>query len=136
LDLALVRYNPDGSLDASLGTGGKVTMNVGLGNTDDLLQDIVLQASGKILVGGGVAATEVGAVDGDFLVARFNADGSLDRSFGTSGTVEISVAPDNADDEIFEIALQSDAKLVASGECVQPATGRDVCVARYKVGES
>jgi uncharacterized delta-60 repeat protein len=133
-DLALVRYNADGSLDASFGTGGTVTMNVGPGNTDDLLQDLVLQETGKILVGGGVAATAV-EVDGDFLVARFNPDGSLDPSFGTSGIVKTSTAPSNADDEIFEIALQSDAKLVAAGECEQPATGRDVCVARYKAGE-
>jgi uncharacterized delta-60 repeat protein len=133
-DLALLRYNADGSLDASFGTGGQVTMNVGPGSTDDLPQDLVLQASGKILVGGGVAATAV-EVDSDFLVARFNPDGSLDPSFGTGGIVKTSTAPGNADDEIFEIALQSDAKLIASGECVQPATGRDVCVARCKVGE-
>lgn len=135
LDLALLRYNPDGSLDASFGTGGKVTLNVGPGNTDDLPQDLVVQTTGKILVGGGVAATAVG-VDGDFLVARFNADGSLDASFGTGGIVRTSTAPGAADDEIFEIALQSDAKLIASGECEQPSTGRDVCVARYKVGEA
>jgi uncharacterized delta-60 repeat protein len=134
-DLALVRYNPDGSPDASFGAGGQVTMNVGPGNTDDLLQDLVLQESGKILVGGGVAATAV-EVDADFLVARFNPDGSLDPSFGEGGIVKTSTAPGNADDEIFEIALQSDAKLIASGECVQASTGRDVCVARYKAGES
>jgi uncharacterized delta-60 repeat protein len=134
-DLALLRYNPDGSLDASFGTGGKVTLNVGPGNTDDLPQDLVVQATGKILVGGGVAATAVG-VDGDFLVARFNADGSLDASFGTGGIVRTSTAPGAADDEAFEIALQSDAKLVAAGECDQSVTGRDVCVARYKVGEA
>jgi uncharacterized delta-60 repeat protein len=134
-DLALLRYNPDGSLDASFGTGGKVTMNVGPGNTDDLLQDLVLQENGKILVGGGVAVTAV-EVDGDFLVARYNPDGSPDQSFGTGGIVRTSTAPGTADDEIFEIALQSDGKLVAAGECVQPATGRDVCVARYKVGDA
>jgi uncharacterized delta-60 repeat protein len=134
-DLALVRYNPDGSLDTTFGTSGKVTMNVGPGNTDDLPQDLVLQESGKILVGGGVAATAV-TVDADFLVARFTPDGSLDPSFGSGGIVKTSTAPGNADDEIFEIALQSDAKLVASGECEQPSTGRDVCVARYKAGEA
>ncbi|HEY6068345.1 MAG TPA: hypothetical protein VIU81_06580 [Gaiellaceae bacterium] len=134
-DLALLRYNPDGSLDASFGTGGKVTLNVGPGNTDDLPQDLVVQTTGKILVGGGVAATAVG-VDGDFLVARFNAGGSLDASFGTGGIVRTSTAPGAADDEIFEVALQSDAKLIASGECEQPSTGRSVCVARYKVGEA
>ena len=134
-DLALVRYNLDGSLDASFGTGGKVTMNVGPGNTDDDVQDLVIQTSGKILVGGSVAATALG-VDSDFLVARFNPDGSLDPSFGASGIVTTPTAPSNADDEIFELALQSDAKLVATGECVQSVTGRDVCVARYKVGEA
>ncbi len=134
-DLALLRYNPDGSLDASFGTGGKVMLNVGPGNTDDLPQDLVVQTTGRILVGGGVAATAV-EVDGDFLVARFNADGSLDASFGTGGIVRTSTAPGAADDEIFEIALQSDAKLVASGECEQLSTGRDVCVARYKTGEA
>jgi uncharacterized delta-60 repeat protein len=134
-DLALVRYNADGSLDASFGTGGKVTTNVGPGSTDDDLEHLVIQTTGKILVGGSVAATAL-QVDSDFLVARFNADGSLDPSFGAGGIVRTPTAPGNADDEIFEIALQSDAKLVASGECVQAATGRDVCVARYKVGEA
>jgi uncharacterized delta-60 repeat protein len=134
-DWALARYTPDGSFDTSFGTGGKMTMNVGPGNTDDDLEDIVLQESGKILVGGGVAATAV-TVDSDFLVARFNPDGSLDRSFGSGGIVKTSTAPRSADDEVFEVALQSDAKLIASGECDQPTTGRDVCVARYKAGES
>lgn len=133
-DLALVRYEPDGSLDASFGTGGIVAMNIGPGNTDDLLQDIVLQENGKILVGGGTAPTAVEA-DADFMVARFNPDGSLDSSFGAGGIGKTSTAPGTADDEIFEVALQSDAKLVTAGECDQPATGRDVCVARYKAGD-
>jgi hypothetical protein len=45
-------------------------------------------------------------------------------------------APGNADDEIWASGLQRDANLVAAGDCVQPSTGRDTCVARYKVGES
>jgi uncharacterized delta-60 repeat protein len=135
LDLALVRYNADGSLDASFGAGGKVTMNLGPGNTDDLPQELLLQENGKILVGGGVAPTAV-TIDGDAFLARFDPSGSLDRSFGAGGVVVTPTAPGNADDEFFEIALQSDAKLVAAGECVQPATGRDVCVARYKAGDA
>ena len=133
-DRALVRYDPDGSLDTSFGTGGKVTTNVGPGNTDDDSEDLVIQPSGKILVGGGTAATAL-LTDSDFLVARYNPDGTLDDSFGSGGFVTTPTAPGNADDEIFDIALQSDAKLVVSGECDQPATGRDVCVARYKAGE-
>ena len=33
------------------------------------------------------------------------------------------------------LVLQDDSRLVASGECDQPATGRDVCLARYDLGE-
>src|SRR5919204_7019880 len=134
-DWALVRYNPDGSLDNSFGAGGKVTTNVGPGNTDDDQEELVIGSTGKILIGGSVAPTALG-VDSDFAVARYNDDGTLDGSFGGGGIVTTNTAAANGDDEIFEIALQSDAKLIASGECVQPATGRDVCVARYKVGVS
>jgi uncharacterized delta-60 repeat protein len=134
-DWALVRYHADGSLDSSFGQGGKVTTNVGPGNSDDDQEELVIQSTGTILIGGSVAPTAV-TVDSDFAIARYNVDGTLDSSFGTGGIVKTATAPGNADDEIFEIALQSDAKLVAAGECVQAATGRDVCVARYKVGEA
>jgi uncharacterized delta-60 repeat protein len=132
-DLGLVRYNPDGSLDTSFGTGGKVTTNVGPGNSDEDDEELVIQPSGKILVGGGTAPTAVG-VDSDFMVARYNSDGTLDGTFGSGGIVVTSMG--SGEDDIFEIGLQSDAKLVVSGECEQPSTGRDVCVARYKVGEA
>jgi uncharacterized delta-60 repeat protein len=135
IDLALARFNPDGSLDTTFGTGGKVVTNVGPGNTVEDLRGLVIQPTGKIIVGGSTAATEF-YVDSDFMVARYNPDGSLDGSFGTGGIVVTPTAPGSDDDEIFDIALRSDAKLVAAGECVQPSTGRDVCVARYKVGES
>jgi hypothetical protein len=42
-------------------------------------------------------------------------------------------APGGADDEIYAMALQHPSKLIASGECDQPATGRDVCVVRYEL---
>jgi uncharacterized delta-60 repeat protein len=133
-DLALVRYNPDGSLDTSFGTGGKVTTNVGPGNSDDDHEDLVIQATGKILVGGSTAPSAI-LVDSDFMVARYNPDGSLDGSFGSGGIVTTNTAAGNGADEIYEIALVSDAKLLVSGECDQATTGRDVCAARYKVGE-
>lgn len=135
IDLALARYNPDGTLDATFGTGGMVVTNVGPGNTAENLDELVIQPSGKILVGGGTGKAGV-FVDSDFMVARYNADGSLDGSFGTGGIVVTPTAPGNADDEIWAIGLQHDANLVAVGDCVQPSTGRDTCVARYKVGES
>jgi uncharacterized delta-60 repeat protein len=134
-DWALARYNPDGTLDNSFGAGGKVTTNGGPGNSDDDLEELVIQSTGKILVGGSVAPTAI-TVDSDFAVARYNPDGTLDGSFGSGGIVKTNTGAGNGSDEIYEIALVSDAKLIVSGECDQATTGRDVCVARYKAGEA
>jgi uncharacterized delta-60 repeat protein len=134
VDWALARYNTDGSLDPSFGSGGKVLTNLGSTNTDDDLEEVVIQSSGKILVGGSAAPTVV-TIDSDFAVGRYNPDGSLDRSFGNGGIVLTNTGAGNGSDEIYGIALSSDAKLVVSGECDQTATGRDVCLARYKAGE-
>ncbi|KQV11986.1 MULTISPECIES: hypothetical protein [unclassified Kitasatospora] len=132
-DLALARYNPDGSLDAGFGTGGKVLTNVGPGQTDEDLRGLVIQRSGKILIGGSTAPTEF-LVDSNFLVGRYNEDGSLDQSFGDGGFVVTPTSTGNGDNEIFNIALTRTGKLVAAGECERGATGRDVCLTRYEVG--
>src|SRR4029079_15216061 len=76
-DFALARYNADGSLDNSFSGDGKQT-------TDFLNRDganaVALQPNGKI-----VAVGRVGVTDGDFGVARFNPNGSLDTSFSGDG---------------------------------------------------
>jgi uncharacterized delta-60 repeat protein len=64
-DFALVRYNPDGSLDSTFGTGGKVT--TAFGSSSDIARTIAIQANGKIVVGG----TTLGTTN-DFALARYN----------------------------------------------------------------
>jgi uncharacterized delta-60 repeat protein len=74
----LARFTPDGSLDRSFGTTGKVTTDLGsfvYGN------DVAIQPDGKIVVVGG---TEVGEEEGDFALARYAADGALDPGFGAT----------------------------------------------------
>jgi uncharacterized delta-60 repeat protein len=71
-DLVLTRYNLDGSLDATFGTGGKLDLGSGLGNAS-----LGIQADGKIVV------------VGSGTVMRLNANGSLDTSFGMGGMVTI-----------------------------------------------
>ena len=134
-DVALARFDPNGSLDGSFGTGGKVLTNVGPGNTDDDVQGVAIQRDGRILIGGSAAKT-VFQVDGDSMVARYKPNGSLDPSFGNGGISVTPLAPGGRDDEIWAIALQTDSRLIAAAECVRPESGRDVCVARYKAGLS
>jgi uncharacterized delta-60 repeat protein len=75
-DFALVRYNGNGTLDASFGAGGKVTTPVGAAN--DAGYGVAIQPDGKILA---VGEADTGPTL-DVAAARYNADGTLDQSCG------------------------------------------------------
>src|SRR5262249_38810255 len=79
-DVALARYNSDGSLDSSFGTGGKVTADFG---KDEIASCAVLSGD-QILVGGW---SNIPFTTSFFALWRFNFDGSLDTSFGSNGQV-------------------------------------------------
>ena len=132
-DIMVSRYLADGTLDASFGDGGVVVTNLAPGDSDDDVQGLVVLHDGKILVGGSAAPTAF-LLDSDFAVARFLSNGDLDGSFGNGGIAITPTAPGDADDEIFSMAFQGGNKVIAAGQCEQPATGRDVCVVRYKLG--
>ena len=102
----LSRYNPDGSLDASFGGTGKVTTTVG---TVASANSVAIQNDGKIVVAG---LTTTGA-DFDFAVVRFNADGSLDTSFGGTGKVTTSTSP--GFESANSVVIQDDGKIVVAG---------------------
>jgi uncharacterized delta-60 repeat protein len=99
----VARYNGDGSLDARFGTGGSVTtvFNAAAGSE---ARAVALQADGKIVAVGGSA--------GACALARYNADGSLDSSFGTFGTVASPSAHGSV--ECTDVAIQPDGKLVTA----------------------
>jgi uncharacterized delta-60 repeat protein len=103
-DVALVRYNTDGTEDSSFGTGGKVLTDVTPGSTDRG-EKVVLQPDGKILV--------VGTTSNALLVARYLTNGTLDNTFGTGGIAQAIVPGMSAQGRA--IALQPDGKIVAGG---------------------
>src|SRR5262245_25244574 len=77
-DFAVVRYNPNGSLDATCGVGGRALIDLGTTTNDERANAVALQADGKIVVAGWVTNAPG---DEDFAVARLNTNGSLDTSF-------------------------------------------------------
>jgi uncharacterized delta-60 repeat protein len=81
--IALARYNKDGSLDTSFGSGGKVLISVG---PQDYVTGAVRQPDGKIDVD---ASEETSPNSGQYenVLMQFNSDGTLDTSFGTGGSV-------------------------------------------------
>ena len=80
-DFAVARYNKDGSLDTSFGTGGIVTTD--FGGQDDIADAVTIHGT-EIIVAG---STDAGGGQRNFALARYNDDGSLDDSFGTGGLV-------------------------------------------------
>jgi uncharacterized delta-60 repeat protein len=120
LDFALVGYNEDGSRDSTFGTGvgantGIVTTRVS--NVNDEIRAIALQSDGRIVVGGSTGRLGVNAFE-DFVLARYNTNGTLDSSFDTDGIVITNFATINGystRDRILDIAIQSDGKIVAAG---------------------
>jgi uncharacterized delta-60 repeat protein len=86
LDFCLMRFNSDGSLDNSFGTGGKVTTAIGPG--DDEARNLVIQPDGKIVVTGFSFNASGNA---DYVVARYTAAGALDNTFGTGGIVRTDI---------------------------------------------
>jgi len=124
-DFALARYNPDGSLDASFGTGGKVTTDFAGGQ--DIANAVAVQPDGKIIAAGSVNVINAG----DFALARYNADGSLDSSFGTGGTVTTDFARGQAAAKAVRVG--PDGKIVAVGNT---AGAGHVAVARYNTDGS
>jgi uncharacterized delta-60 repeat protein len=102
-NFALVRFNPDGSLDQGFGAGGKVKSARGVATC------VVLQADGKILVGG---TYDTGSSNG-FMLARYNSNGILDGTFGTAGVTKTAIG--GGDAFSFGIGLLGDGRIVLGG---------------------
>jgi uncharacterized delta-60 repeat protein len=108
VDFGLARYNGDGSLDATFGSGGKVTTDFG---NYDTITSIAVQPDGKIIAGGNTTNRNT---NDDFALVRYNKDGSLDSGFGSGGKVVTDFA--RHEDFVAELALQPDGKIVVAGD--------------------
>jgi uncharacterized delta-60 repeat protein len=108
-----------GNLDPSFGSGGVATTRIGNSSS---AQGLVLQPDGKIVEAG----WSVDGTDGVFALARFGADGRLDRSFGSNGTATTSWGT-HAQAEA--VALQPDGKVVVAGQIFYQAK---FALARYR----
>ena len=124
-DFVVLRYNPDGSLDQSFGGTGKVLTDF-RGDHDEGLS-LALQDDGKIVVAGVARNPSVGT--GDFALARYNADGSLDTGFGWGGLVITDFI--GGADQALSVVIQPDGKIVAGGFATGSTTGFDFALARY-----
>src|SRR5438132_7813559 len=133
-DVALVRYNANGSLDTTSGFGGSTgIVTTDIGSSSNYANAVALQADGKIVVAGNAFANP-SANTSDIAVLRYNTDGTLDTTgFGSpNGYVTTSIG---AFDDGFAVAVQSDNKIVVAGNA-DAGTSDRLALLRYNADGS
>jgi uncharacterized delta-60 repeat protein len=127
-NFALARYNTDGTLDTTFGSGGKVITD--FGEVSSQAYSVAVQPDGKIVAAG------YANIDGeeDFALARYNANGTLDATFGAGGkvTTDFGHLEQGFSYAVgFSLAVQPDGKIAVAGQAYIGA-GFDVALARYE----
>lgn len=135
--IALVRYNADGSLDSapgSFGSGGIVRTAVGTDSAEAVA--VAVQPDGKIVVAGTLLAAD--ASGKGIVLLRYNADGTLDASFGTPGTGIVTKTIGTGSDTVAAAlalqpaALLADVKIIVAGHALTSAK-TDIVLLRYNL---
>jgi uncharacterized delta-60 repeat protein len=119
----LERFTASGALDNTFGTGGRVQTEFGNNSNIAEANNVIVQPNGQILV--------VGLLNSNVEVVRYDANGSLDTTFGTNGKVSTSFGTGkNASADA--VAFESSGRFVVAGQVETIATGGTaVGVVRY-----
>lgn len=128
-DVLIIRLNTDGTFDNSFGNNGVLVTSLVSGN--DMAQDVIVDAEGKILIAGTADNTDFNVAP---MLARFNSDGSPDNTFGTNGFVQMPV--EAMDNEFTSVCLQNDGKILASGHYSTVSWLYRTLLARYNADGS
>jgi len=111
VDFALARYNTDGTLDTGFGADGtgKVITSLAAFGARDSIYALALQTvdgEARIVAAGG---------EGDFTVARYLANGTLDATFGAAGTGKVTALMGSTIGAARAVRLTADDKIVLAG---------------------
>lgn len=136
-NIIVARYDASGVPDAGFGTSGddgtpEGFVNISLGEGDDMARDVAVQADGKIAIAGDSVTADGSS---NFILARLNADGTPDESFGVAedGTPNgfVSTSLGEGNDIASGLAVQADGRLVVAGYH-QEGDSTNIAIARYE----
>ncbi|MGH9948315.1 MAG: carboxypeptidase regulatory-like domain-containing protein [Pyrinomonadaceae bacterium] len=108
-DTVLLRHESDGRLDSTFGVGGIAVHSFSPDSTDEALS-MALQPDGRIVIAGCIRTP---GIANDFLIARFEENGSRDTAFGNGGFLVVPFG--SLADIASGVAIQADGKIVAVG---------------------
>jgi uncharacterized delta-60 repeat protein len=119
--VGVARYHPNGTLDTTFSGDGLFTMEFATPGGGGA-RGVAIQADGKIIV--------VGSTGADFAIARLNAGGTLDTTFGVPFAAGI-VTRDfgSANESASAVAILADGRIVVAGST--SVGGRDVFAFDY-----
>ncbi len=124
---ALVKYTPNGKVDSSFGTNGRVTTR--LSGKSSAVNKIITDPSGKLIVCGYAYSGLWSDNAYDFALAVYNSNGSLDSTFGRNGMLTTDFA--NGKDNANALSLQADGKIVLAGDSYNGHV-TSIALARYE----
>lgn len=129
--MVVAKFTAAGDLDTSFGDAGIAKKNVAVGGAaGETARAVIVQSTGKIVIGGtveaDVAAAGTAAQDRDIALVRFNADGTIDDTFGAAGVqlldlsagVEVSGSGGptlSGADSMWSLSVTSDDKILVHG---------------------
>ena len=124
--LMVIRYSTDGTRDTSFDHTGLVYTIAGEPESN-FGASLSVQPDGKILMAGTGSFTPNGA---NFVVVRYNSDGSLDPTFGSSGIAHVDVPGGN--DALGRMYLKPDGKMLLVGSSESTSGKKDIAIACMK----
>ena len=127
-DFALARYNPDGTLDNTFDSDGKLLLDFKL--TSDFVFAIAILPNGKIVLAGTIRS---GTSNDSIGVMILNEDGTPDNSFGSTGKIMASFGTESS--WVSDLIIQTDGKIVVAGTAGN-STIRDFAMARFNTDGS
>jgi len=124
-NMVIVRLESDGTLDPTFGANGMVVTMGSFPNA--VATDSELLSNGQILVTG----YYLGASSHDLIVARLNADGTLDNTFSFDGFASLDISGNSDIGSV--VKQQADGKILVGGKTVDGISGEsDMLLVRFE----
>jgi uncharacterized delta-60 repeat protein len=124
--IAVIRYNPDGSLDRSFNGSGRVLYDNAFLS---FATDIAIQTDGKIVVAGFRSQDAQNWYD--IILLRYNPNGTLDSSFNSGEVVFINNVGFSGIDTIASLAIQEDGNILVATHNIASADNKNLLLLRY-----
>lgn len=125
-DFAVARLLSDGNLDNSFDTDGKLTTKI-TGSFDEYASCVDIDADNKIIVGGYTNNSFF-----DYVVVRYNSDGSVDNSFDLDGIAVVDYGTGTDIGQAIGLKVQSDKKIILVG-LTQSGADNNFAVIKFKI---